>query len=111
MKSKHGIPKKTTKANALTNKALMNKLNPFAKKKAELIAAAAKKANESRKKTLAAKRSKDAKKAKKTRNAKWTELQAGLKKSFKDAEDKLEEEARAGNYQPGDSDDEDESED
>jgi large subunit ribosomal protein L4e len=111
MKSKHGIPKKTTKANALTNKALMNKLNPFAKKKAELIAAAAKKANESRKKTLAAKRSKDAKKAKKTRNAKWTELQAGLKKSFKDAEDKLEEEARAGNYQPGDSDDEEESED
>ena len=111
LKSKHAVAKKTTKANALTNKALMNKLNPFAVKKAELIAAAAKKANDSRKATLKAKRSKDAKKAKKARNAKWVELQAGLTKSFKDADDKLDAEARAGNYQPGDSSDEDEDED
>merc|ERR1711937_199361 len=105
VKAKHAVAKKTTKANALTNKALMNKLNPFAKKKAELLAAAAKKSQDARKATLKAKRSKDA------RNAKWTELQAGLKKSFQDAEDKLAEEARAGNYQPGDTSEEDEDED
>lgn len=86
----------------------MHKLNPFAKKKAELVAAAAAKSNANRKKALAAKRSKDAKKSKKTRNNTWNELQAGLKKSFKDAEDKLEEEARAGNYQPGDTSSEEE---
>lgn len=111
LRSKHAIAKKTTKANALTNKALMNKLNPFAKKKAELVAAAAKKANADRKKTLAAKRSKSAKKDKLARNKKWTDLQTGLKASFKAAEDKLEEEARAGNYVPGDSEEEDEDED
>jgi large subunit ribosomal protein L4e len=111
LRSKHAIAKKTTKANALTNKALMNKLNPFAKKKAELVAAAAKKATADRKKTLAAKRSKSAKKDKLARNKKWTDLQTGLKASFKAADDKLEEEARAGNYVPGDTSEEDEDED
>lgn len=83
-------------------------MNPFAKKKAELIAAAAKKANDNSKKALAAKRkNKDEKKAKKARNAKWNDLQTGLKASFKAAEDKLEEEARAGNYVPGDTSEED----
>lgn len=106
VKAKHSRVHDKTKKNPLTNKALMHKLNPFAKKKQELLAAAAKKAQADRKKTLAAKRSKAAKKEKKTRDAKWNELQSGLTKSFKDAQDKLDEEARAGAYEPGDTSEE-----
>jgi len=78
VKSRHAVMGKTTKANALTNKALMNKLNPFAKKKAELVAAAAKAANTNRKKTLAAKRAKGAKQLSALRKARWNGLEAGL---------------------------------
>ena len=53
-------------------------MNPFAKKKAELVAAAAKAANTNRKKTLAAKRAKGAKQLSALRKARWNGLEAGL---------------------------------
>jgi large subunit ribosomal protein L4e len=94
-----------TKKNPLTNKAMMNKLNPFAKKKAELVAKLDKERAAKRKATLKEKRSKAGRKSKAVRTKTWTGLQDGLKKSFKDAEDIIAEEERQGNYVPGDSDD------
>lgn len=108
LKAKHARVHDKTKKNPLTNKAMMHKLNPFAKKKQELLTAAAAKSNANRKKALAAKRSKDAKKSKKGRNATWNALQSGLKQSFQEAEDRLAEEAKAGNYVPGDTSEEEE---
>jgi large subunit ribosomal protein L4e len=108
VKARHARVHDKTKKNPLINKALMHKLNPFAKKKQELLAAAAAKSNANRKAALKAKRSKDAKKAKKTRNATWNGLQDGLKQSFKAADDLLAEEERAGNYVPGDTSEEEE---
>jgi len=94
-----------TKKNPLKNKAMMNKLNPFAKKKAELVAKLDKERAAKRKATLKEKRSKAGRKSKAARTKTWTGLQDGLKKSFKDAEDIIAEEERQGNYVPGDSDD------
>jgi len=76
-----------TKKNPLKNKALMNKLNPFAKKKAALIAKEEKDRAAKKKATLKAKRSKAGRKSKAGRTQTWKGLQDGLKKSFKDAED------------------------
>merc|ERR1711935_784863 len=97
-----------TKKNPLKNKAMMNKLNPFAKKKAALIAKEDKDRAAKKKATLKAKRSKAGRKSKAGRTQTWKGLQDGLKKSFKDAEDVIAEEERQGNYVPGDSEEEDE---
>merc|ERR1711990_1435642 len=97
-----------TKKNPLKNKAMMNKLNPFAKKKAELIAKQEKERAAKRAATLKAKRSKAGRKSKAGRTQTWKGLQDGLKKSFKDAEDVIAEEERQGNYVPGESEEEDE---
>merc|ERR1712054_322934 len=97
-----------TKKNPLTNKAMMNKLNPFAKKKAELIAKLDKERHAKRAAKLKEKRSKAGRKAKAGRTKTWKDLQDGLKQSFKDAEDVIAEEERQGNYVPGDSEEEDE---
>jgi len=96
-----------TKKNPLKNKALMNKLNPFAKKKAEILAKLDKERAAKKAKTIKDKRSKAGKAAKAKRTATWTELQDGLKASFKHAEEVIEEEERQGNYVPGDTDEED----
>jgi large subunit ribosomal protein L4e len=96
-----------TKKNPLKNKAIMNKLNPFAKKKAEMLAKLDKERAAKRAANLKAKRSKAGRKSKADRTKKWSELQAGLKQSFKDAEDVIAEEERQGNYVPGDSEEED----
>jgi large subunit ribosomal protein L4e len=96
-----------TKKNPLTNKAMMNKLNPFAKKKAELVAKLDKERHAKRAAALKAKRSKAGRKDKAKRTSTWKGLQDGLKKSFKDAEDVIAEEERQGNYVPGDTDEED----
>lgn len=99
------------KKNPLTNKALMGRLNPFAKKANQLVQDAAKKRAADRKKLLAAKRGKaGGNKAKVARNQKWTALQEGLKASYKEAEDLIEEEQRQGNYVPGETDSEEDDE-
>ena len=85
----------------------MNKLNPFAKKKAEILAKLDKERAAKKAKLIKDKRSKAGKASKTKRTATWTTLQDGLKASFKVAEELIEEEERQGNYVPGDTDEED----
>jgi len=99
------------KKNPLINKAMMLKLNPYAKKAAELRAKAEKERNAKRAAVLKEKRSKAGKKSKLGRNKEYQKLQGELKQSFKDAEDVIEEEEKAGNYVPGDTTEEDEEDD
>jgi len=87
-----------TKKNPLKNKAIMNRLNPFAKTKAELIAKREADRAKNRKAALKAKRNKAGKAAKHKRTVRDQELFKGLEKSYKDASDLLAAEARAGNY-------------
>jgi len=97
------------KKNPLTNKALMHRLNPFAKKASELVQAAAKKRAADRVKTLKAKRGKaGGNKAKGLRNKRWNDLQDGLNAAYAEAEAIIEKEEREGNYQPGETDSEEE---
>lgn len=95
-----------SKKNPLTNKAAMLKLNPFAKKKNELVQKAEAARHAARAAALKAKRSKDGKKARAARSASYNKLQDGLKNSYKAAEDLIEAETKAGNYQPGETDEE-----
>ena len=94
------------KKNPLTNKAIMQKLNPFAKKKAEILAKLEKDRQSKRAANIKAKRSKAGKAAKVARNTGYKGLQDGLKASFKAAEDLIDEEERQGNYVPGESEEE-----
>mmetsp|Transcript_42563 Transcript_42563/g.65274 ORF Transcript_42563/g.65274 Transcript_42563/m.65274 type:complete len:411 (-) Transcript_42563:150-1382(-) len=92
------------KKNPLTNKALMNKLNPFAKKQAELMKKVETDRQAKKAAALKAKRSKAAKKSKTTRTEKFHGLEKDLLASYKAAEDLIAQEEKEGNYQPGDSD-------
>lgn len=94
------------KKNPLTNKALMTKLNPFAKKRAELIAAREADRHGKRAAAVKASRAKAGKQAKAKRTKLFFGLNEGLEKSFKDAEDLIAEEQKAGNYVPGETDEE-----
>merc|ERR1719321_1018675 len=95
-----------TKKNPLKNKAMMLKLNPFAKKRAELIAKREADRHAGRAAALKAKRSKAGRASKHTRTQRDQALNAGLVQSFKDAEDVIAEEIRQGAYQPGDTESE-----
>jgi large subunit ribosomal protein L4e len=95
-----------TKKNPLKNKAMMLRMNPFAKKRAELVAKREADRHTARAAALKAKRSKAGRKAKHTRTVRDQELQTGLVKSFADADAIIAEEIRQGAYQPGDSEDE-----
>jgi hypothetical protein len=95
-----------TKKNPLNNKAMMLKMNPFAKKRAELIAKREAGRVKNRAANLKAKRGKAGLASKKTRTQRDQALNAGLVKSFADAEAIIEEEVRQGAYQPGDSEEE-----
>tara|TARA_B110000503_G_C7037668_1_gene366849 strand:+ start:500 stop:763 length:264 start_codon:yes stop_codon:yes gene_type:complete len=86
----------------------MQKLNPFSKKKAEILAKLEKDRQSKRAAVVKAKRSKAGKVSKVARNAGYKGLQDGLKASFKAAEDLIAEDERKGNYVPGDSSDEEE---
>jgi len=97
-----------TKKNPLTNAAIRNRLNPFAKKQRELVAAAEATRHTARQAALKAKRTKAQRAGKKERTARFNALDQGLKDSFKAAEDLIEEEDRQGNYVPGDTSEDDE---
>lgn len=99
------------KKNPLKNKAIMNRLNPYAVKAAELRAKAEKDRNAKRKAVLKEKRSKAGKKAKAERTKGYHALQGELKESWKQAEDLIAEEEKAGNYVPGDTTEEEEDDD
>jgi len=97
-----------TKKNPLTNAAIRNRLNPFAAKQRELVAAAEAKRHTARQALLKAKRTKAQRAGKKTRTARFNALDQGLKDSFQHAEDIIEAEDKEGNYVPGETDEEDE---
>jgi len=97
-----------TKKNPLKNKQMMLRLNPFAKKRAELIAKRESDRHNARAATLKAKRSKAGRAAKVTRTKRDQALNAGLVQSFADADAIIAEEIRQGAYVPGESDDEEE---
>lgn len=95
-----------TKKNPLTNKAIMNRLNPFAKKKAEILKKLEADRHAARAKLIKEKRSKAGRAKKHARTKGEQGRQAGLVQSFADAEAVIAEEIRQGAYQPGDSDEE-----
>jgi len=97
-----------TKKNPLTNKAMMNRLNPFAAQQRQTLAKIEKERQAARAATLKAKRGKQGKADKAKRTERFNGLQTNLKSAYKAAEDLIEEEERAGNYQPGDTSEEEE---
>jgi hypothetical protein len=97
-----------TKKNPLKNKAIMNRLNPFAAEQAQIIAKQQADRQSKRAAAVAAKRSKVGKAGKQARSATYHGLQDQLKASFRAAEDVLAEEEKAGNYMPGDTSEDDE---
>ena len=97
-----------TKKNPLTNKAQMQKLNPWSKAKAALLEKTLKERQSKKAAALKQKRSKAGRKEKAKRSATYHKLQQDLKDSFKAAQDILDEEERQGNYMPGDTDEEEE---
>ena len=97
----------TTNKNALKNKGLMQRLNPYAKTQAALEA----KAVEARKVTRAAalkhKRSKAGRKEKAVRIARFNNVNAELEESFKVAHQVILDEIKAGQYNQDESEEED----
>ncbi len=90
----------------------MKRLNPFNAKRQEIE----KKDQETRSKTNAKERknrrkSKEYKKGKQTRNSRYRDLCEGLEKSFKDAEDEIKAEIKAGQVAGEGDDDEEEDSD
>jgi len=97
-----------TRKNPLSNVAQMNRLNPFAAQQRQILAKGVADRAAARAANLKAKRSKAGRADKAKRNARYTELQDSLSAAYKAAEDLIEEDERAGNYQPGDTSEEDE---
>merc|ERR1719218_298402 len=93
-----------TKKNPLTNTAMMNRLNPFAAEQRQILAKRETERHAARAAALKARRSKAGRAAKVTRTNRYNELQA----AYQAAEDLIAEEDRAGNYQPGETTEEDE---
>lgn len=96
-----------TKKNPLTNKALMNRLNPFAKEKAALLKKADADRAAKKAKALKEKRSKAARAAKSKRSATFQGLQKDLKDAYTKEEERIAAEDLAGNYVPGETEEED----
>ena len=86
----------------------MNRLNPFAKKRAELIAKTEATRHTARVAAAKAKKTKAQRQAKSKRNATYTDLQNKLKASYQAAQDLLDAEDKAGNYVPGETSEDDE---
>jgi large subunit ribosomal protein L4e len=96
------------KKNPLTNKGMMHKLNPY--HKVQVAATQKAEADRAAKRAAAikAKRSKDGKKARKARTVTYKGLQADLLASYTAAENLIAEEEKAGNYVPGETDEDEE---
>jgi len=98
-----------TKKNPLTNKAIMNRLNPFAVKAAAMDAKREAERHSARAAALKAKRSKAGRAAKVLRTKDYKRLQGELEASYVAAQDLLDAEEKAGNYVPGDTSEEEEA--
>jgi large subunit ribosomal protein L4e len=96
------------KKNPLKNVAIMNRLNPFAAEQKKIVAKQEADRHAKRAALVKAKRSKSGKKDKAKRTATYKGLQDGLKSAFADAQHLLDEEEKAGNYVPGETDEDDE---
>merc|ERR1711990_922784 len=94
------------KKNPLKNKAIMLRLNPYAQKAAELRSKAEEERHKKRAAAIKAKRSKAGKKEKATRTKLYHTLKDELKQAYRDAEDLIAEDEKAGNYVPGDTSEE-----
>jgi len=99
-----------TKKNPLTNKAMMQKLNPFAKAKAAINEAATKQRREDRAKALKAKRSKAGRASKATRTSRFNGVTDDLRASFKAAHEVILEEIRQGKIESSESEGEESDE-
>jgi large subunit ribosomal protein L4e len=97
-----------TKKNPLKHRGIMNKLNPFAKQMRATLAKQEADRHAARAKLIKEKRSKAGRKAKKTRTAANLARNTGLEKSYQDAQKIIDDEIKAGAYQPGDTEEEDE---
>jgi large subunit ribosomal protein L4e len=95
-----------TRKNPLTNKALMNRLNPFAAQAREILSKTEAARQKGRAAALKAKRSKAGRADRVKRTQRYQGLQQDLQTSYQNAEDLIAEEERAGNYQPGDTSEE-----
>jgi len=89
----------------------MLKLNPFDKMKRELNAKREADRAKGRAKMLKDKRAKAGRAAKAIRSKRDQGLQTGLVDAYQAADDLLAEEARQGNYMPGDTEEEEEGDD
>ena len=95
-----------SRKNPLTNQAQRNRLDPFNKERIAANQASADALHKGLAAKLKAKRSKAGRAAKHARNVRDQALHSGLEASYKAAQDILDEEARLGNYQPGDTSEE-----
>jgi len=84
----------------------LNKINPYAKTARQLLEKREADRAKARVQRLKDKRKAAGRKAKATRTKLDAERNLGLEKSYKDAEDLIAEEERQGNYQPGDTSEE-----
>jgi large subunit ribosomal protein L4e len=97
-----------TKKNPLNNRAIMSRLNPFAKQQRELDSKRETERHNARAAVIKARRSKAGRAAKAGRSKEFFRLQGELKDAYQAAEDLIAEEERAGNYVPGDTSEEEE---
>jgi len=104
---KTNVAARSTNKNPLKNKTLMQRLNPYAKTQAALEAKAAEARKAARVAAVKAKLSKAGRKDKVARNKAFAALGSDLEKSFADAKKIVDDETKAGLYNPNaDSDDE-----
>jgi len=95
-----------TRKNPLTNQAQRNRLDPFNKQRIAADQATADALHKGLAAKLKAKRSKAGRAGKHARNVTSQALHSGLEASYRAAQDILDEEQRLGNYQPGDTSEE-----
>merc|ERR1712167_295368 len=88
------------KKNPLTNRAAMNRLNPFAAKQKEIVAKRESERHAARAAAIKQNRSKAGRAARANRLSRYNNLQSDLEASFQKAQDILDEEEREGNYVP-----------
>jgi len=94
------IPTRTVNKNPLKNRTLMQKLNPYSKTQRKLEAEAVVARTAARKAALKLKRSKAGRKDKAVRTQRFNGLTAGLEASFQAAQKVIDDEIKAGLYNP-----------
>ncbi len=94
------VARKTTNKNPLKNRTLMQKLNPYSKVQRALEAKDVETRRAARKAALKHKHSKAGRKEKVVRNKRFAALSAGLESSFAAAQQIIDDEIKAGIYNP-----------